>query len=107
MQICNRFVLILNTVPYNRSLAPVHTQHALTTQLIDLDGPNTASSKTYFTASHFGQGVYEGELLTAWGRYDDALVKTSNGWRVKTRTLVYMVTLSLSPYSCSYIKVEL
>lgn len=75
------------------SLAPVHTQHALTTQLIDLDGPQTASSKTYFTASHFGQGVYEGELLTAWGRYDDALVKTGSGWRVKTRTLVYMAPL--------------
>ncbi|OCL11105.1 hypothetical protein AOQ84DRAFT_353204 [Glonium stellatum] len=75
------------------SLASVHTQHALTTQLINIDGPQTASSKTYFTASHFGLGVYEGEILTAWGRYEDGLIKTSEGWRVKTRTLVYMAPL--------------
>ena len=46
------------------SLAPVNTQHSLTTQIIEiLAGECTARSVSYYTAAHFGVGVYEGEVL--------------------------------------------
>lgn len=74
------------------SLAPVTTQHALSTSVIDIHG-ETANSTTYFTASHFGQGVFEGAVLYAYGKYLDELVaKEGDGcaWRIQNRTLVYM-----------------
>ena len=57
------------------SLAPVTTQHALTTQVIDLaaDG-GTANSTTYYTASHFGKGAYQGQVV----RYIPRLFLTSS-----------------------------
>ena len=45
------------------NLAPVNTQHALSTQIIGiLDGETEASTLTYFTATHFGMGTYYGEV---------------------------------------------
>lgn len=45
------------------SLSPVRSQHAFSTQLIEiLEGESTARSLTYYTASHFGQGVYYGQV---------------------------------------------
>ena len=79
------------------SLAPVTTQHALSTNVIDIHG-STANSTTYFTASHFGRGAYEGAVLYAYGQYLDELVRVSSGseygeeqaWRIQNRTLMYM-----------------
>ena len=46
-----------------RSTAQITTQHALSTQLIDVDvGGTTARSATYFTASHFGTGKFYGQV---------------------------------------------
>ncbi|KAK4546749.1 hypothetical protein LTR36_001481 [Oleoguttula mirabilis] len=78
------------------SLAPVTTQHALSTTVIDVYG-SSANSTTYFTASHFGRGVYEGANLYAYGKYVDDLVHVSGGydsskdyaWRIQNRTLIY------------------
>ncbi|EMC93616.1 hypothetical protein BAUCODRAFT_75608 [Baudoinia panamericana UAMH 10762] len=58
-------------------LSPVTTQHALTTQLIEIaaDG-KTAKATTYFTGVHFGQGKWEGKEVTAWGTYADTLTLT-------------------------------
>ncbi|OQO07554.1 hypothetical protein B0A48_07251 [Cryoendolithus antarcticus] len=78
-----------------QSLAPVTTQHALSTQVIDING-DSANSTTYLTASHFGSGLYEGQVLYAYGRYVDQLVRVSQAyakrpiWRVKARNLVYL-----------------
>ncbi|KAK3672500.1 hypothetical protein LTR78_007550 [Recurvomyces mirabilis] len=48
------------------SLAPVNTQHSLTTQFIEISpGACTARSVSYYTAAHFGVGIYEGEVLYA------------------------------------------
>lgn len=45
------------------TLSPVRTQHALSTQLIEvLEGESRARSLTYYTASHFGQGDYYGQV---------------------------------------------
>ncbi|KAK6439080.1 hypothetical protein LTR95_004711 [Oleoguttula sp. CCFEE 5521] len=78
-----------------KSLAPVTTQHALSTQVIDIHG-DSANSTTYLTASHFGSGLYEGQVLYAYGKYIDQLVRMSRAyaqaptWRVRARNLVYM-----------------
>lgn len=61
----------------------------------------SASAITYFTGCHFGSGDYQGQVLTAWGKYIDELVTVpggsgaegeqmsgSNGfWRIKKRTV--------------------
>ena len=46
-----------------KTLAYVHTQHKLSTQIIDIS-PNgcQAKSVTYLDASHFGQGNYTGQV---------------------------------------------
>ena len=90
------------------SLAPVTTQHALSTNAIDIHG-STANSTTYYTASHFGRGAYEGAVLYAYGRYIDDFVRVSGGakyggeqvWRIQNRTLMYMGPLigNLSVFS--------
>ncbi|KAK6430281.1 hypothetical protein LTR95_013567 [Oleoguttula sp. CCFEE 5521] len=78
-----------------KSLAPVTTQHALSTQVIDIHG-DAADSTTYITTSHFGNGLYEGQVLYAYGRYVDQLVRAGRGhgmrpkWRIKARNLLYM-----------------
>lgn len=46
-----------------KSLAPVTTQHALSTQVITFSSPKIANSTTYYTASHFGRGPYEGQVV--------------------------------------------
>ena len=68
------------------------TQHALSTNVIDVHtGASTANSTTYYTASHFGQGAYEGQVLYAYGKYVDDLVKLGHEvWRIQNRTLLYM-----------------
>ena len=45
------------------SLAPVRTQHALTSCVIELlDGEAAARTVTYVTATHFGVGAYYGQV---------------------------------------------
>ncbi|KAL1303029.1 hypothetical protein AAFC00_003342 [Neodothiora populina] len=57
-----------------KRLEPVTTQHALTTQSITIDeGASSASATTYFTGIHLGQGRWKGQIVTAYGRYDDRL----------------------------------
>ena len=74
------------------SLAAVTTQHLLGTQVIELLGECAARSVTYYRAAHFGMGVYEGQVVEAFGQYRDVLVKWEGGWRVRERGLVYMVS---------------
>ena len=74
-------------------LAPVTTQHHLGTQVIDLlPGGCKARSLTYFTASQFGKGKYEGEALYVYGQYQDFLARDKDGiWKIQIRLLQYMV----------------
>ena len=59
---------ILNGLPaveagIQKQLAPVRTQHLLGTQAIDVKpGSCEAKSLSYFTATHFGLGKYEGQV---------------------------------------------
>ncbi|OQO05533.1 hypothetical protein B0A48_09303 [Cryoendolithus antarcticus] len=84
-------------------LRHITSQHALTTQTIEIaaDG-RTAESTTYFTGIHFGQGKWKGQQVTAWGRYVDHFVKSeaSEGqdippgatgrWLIAKRETVFM-----------------
>lgn len=75
------------------SLAPVTTQHAFATQLIDVLSSNSAFSVTYYTATHFGQGPFLGLTATAYGQYQDVWAKQSDStWKITHRNLVYMVS---------------
>lgn len=76
-------------------LKDVPTQHALTTQMIEIqpDGV-TAKATTYFTGVHFGRGEWEGQHLTSWGSYIDTLVRDDSAskpgrWLISQRTLLF------------------
>jgi hypothetical protein len=78
------------------SLAPVTTQNSFGTQVIDVLSPNTAVSVTYYTATHFGMGQFAGQIVTAYGQYQDVWAKqTGNTWKISHRNLVYMVRHSV------------
>ncbi|KFZ19524.1 hypothetical protein V502_03605 [Pseudogymnoascus sp. VKM F-4520 (FW-2644)] len=73
------------------SLNPVTTQHSFGTQLIDVLSYDSAFSVTYYTATHFGRGGFEGKTATAFGQYQDVWKKQGNGeWKITHRNLVYM-----------------
>ncbi|KAI5244501.1 hypothetical protein E4T47_02669 [Aureobasidium subglaciale] len=80
-------------------LAPVTTQHALTTQHL-IVSDRTAKVTTYFTGVHFGRGKWLGQCVTAYGKYIDELVcvdgeemEIAEGatgvWRIKERKVVF------------------
>jgi ketosteroid isomerase-like protein len=74
------------------ALARLKTQHSLTTQHIKLLGHRRANATTYVIASHFGVGVYDGQLLTAWAKYDDVLSGAQDGsWKISNRRVTFMV----------------
>ncbi|KAJ7888565.1 hypothetical protein B0H14DRAFT_2692997 [Mycena olivaceomarginata] len=72
------------------SLEKVTTQHALSTQVIEVLSESEAFSVTYYTATHFGTGVYEGEIVVAYGQYQDYWVLQHQSWKIQHRNLVYM-----------------
>lgn len=66
---------------------------------INEDG-NTASAVTYFTGVHLGQGRWQGQQVTAYGKYTDELVclprqgallaAASGQWLVSKREVTFM-----------------
>lgn len=79
-----------------KALERVDTQHSYGTQVVRvLGGGCEAVAVTYLTATHFGRGVYEGEVFYAYGQYQDILVRVGEGegeWRIRERNLIYMVS---------------
>ncbi|KAJ6458218.1 hypothetical protein C8R45DRAFT_1110126 [Mycena sanguinolenta] len=71
-------------------LEKVTTQHALSTQVIEVLSESEAFSVTYYTATHFGMGLYEGEIAVAYGQYQDYWVLRNQSWKIQNRNLVYM-----------------
>ncbi|RYP86972.1 hypothetical protein DL769_000615 [Monosporascus sp. CRB-8-3] len=83
-----------------KRLAPITSQHALTTQTVSIaaDG-KTAEAVTYFTGIHFGQGSWKGQEVTVWGKYVDTLILlegnenlpgASGQWLIGRREAVFM-----------------
>ncbi|TPX07273.1 uncharacterized protein E0L32_010770 [Thyridium curvatum] len=81
-------------------LAPVQTQHSLTTQTIEIDETGqSAVATTYFAGLHFGVGKWKGQQVSSWGKYDDHIVLvpgrkdipgSSGKWLIQKRTLTFM-----------------
>lgn len=72
-------------------VAKTSSNHALTTQTIELTSPTTAKALSYVTVIHVGNRDHRfpGEVLYSWGYYEDRLIKgTFDGredWRVSER----------------------
>lgn len=76
----------------NSNCGPTH--HNVGNFRVTVDG-DTARAKVHYYAEHLGQGDYPGEQYSMWGQYEDDLVRTRDGWRVKAR--VYKCFLSRGP----------
>lgn len=71
------------------------SQHAITTQSIEVKGPDTAEAITYMAVTHMGSDNHpqRGEVHCAWGKTVDRLVKGTFdadgkvGWRVQERVV--------------------
>jgi len=67
------------------------SQHIVATHQIELDG-DTATSRCYLHAQHIRTVPEGGSLYVVAGRYEDDLVRTADGWRIKHRILTVMWT---------------
>jgi 3-phenylpropionate/cinnamic acid dioxygenase small subunit len=74
------------------------THHNVLNFQIQVTG-DTAKAKVHYYAVHRGLKRFEGALYSMWGQYNDDLVRTPQGWRVKYR--VYQAFLTEGPNVCS------
>ena len=71
-----------------RMLEPLRvSQHLLGSFEIEVSG-ETAASRCYFQAQHVRPGLAAGDTFILAGTYEDALARTSEGWRIRHRKLV-------------------
>lgn len=70
------------------------THHNVGNFRVLVDG-DSAQARVHYYAEHIGRGAYEGEQYSMWGQYEDDLVRTATGWRVKNR--VYKCNFSRGP----------
>ena len=63
------------------------SQHLLGSFEIEV-AEETASSRCYFQAQHLRPGLAGGDSFILAGTYEDALVRTAEGWRIRHRKLV-------------------
>ena len=73
---------------FGAALRGKKSQHAMSSTTINSNAPNTATSKSYFTATFFG---VEPDAAVAHGVYDDKWVKDQMNWLISERTLTYIV----------------
>ena len=74
------------------SLTPLDdSQHIVATHQIRVDG-DTATSRCYLHAQHIRRDAEGGPHWVFAGRYEDDLVRTADGWRIKHRHLIQMWT---------------
>jgi hypothetical protein len=70
-----------------RALGPLDaSQHIVANHDVVLDG-DTARCRCYFQAQHVRHAAEGGPNLIIAGIYSDQLVRTSDGWRIRHRTL--------------------
>jgi hypothetical protein len=79
-----------------RTRLTIHFRH-----IIIAPPGRTAEVTTYFTGIHFGQGKWQGQQVTAWGKYSDklvcqghaitaALAGASGTWLIERREVSFM-----------------
>jgi ketosteroid isomerase-like protein len=62
------------------------TQHLISNVVVRLDG-DRAESTCYLQAQHVKTGTAGGDNFIIAGRYDDKLLRTPDGWRIRERRL--------------------
>ncbi len=67
------------------------SQHMVSTHQISVDG-DRATSRCYLHAQHVRHGAVGGSNYIVAGRYEDNLVRTTEGWRIADRSLIVMWT---------------
>ena len=70
----------------NALLNMTRTQHLIGNIHIIVDG-DSATSSCYLHAQHVRVGTPGGDTNIIAGRYDDQLIRTSRGWRIRRRNL--------------------
>lgn len=65
------------------------SQHIVTNHQINVQD-DRAACRSYLHAQHVRNGVPGGDNLVIGGRYEDTLVRTTDGWRISHRRLVTM-----------------
>jgi 3-phenylpropionate/cinnamic acid dioxygenase small subunit len=70
------------------------TQHLLGNPDVAIDGDHATASVT-LQATHVSGSGDDGDVYTLWGRYDDRLVRTPEGWRIAERRLTSWATQRL------------
>lgn len=65
------------------------SQHMVANHEVQLDG-DRGTCRCYFQAQHVRRGVDGGENFIIAGRYEDEVVRTTEGWRIARRVLVPM-----------------
>lgn len=77
-------------------LENTQSQHTYGTQAIDFSSRTTANATTYFVGTIVGTGSKKplGTLSTHAKYLDDVVLVKHVGWRIKTRTLVYLVRIT-------------
>jgi 3-phenylpropionate/cinnamic acid dioxygenase small subunit len=69
------------------SLTPLDaTQHLITNHQVRVEG-DRATSRCYLQAQHVRKAAVGGVNFIIAGRYEDELVRTTDGWRIMRRTL--------------------
>lgn len=69
------------------SITPLDaTTHIVSNHFVQVDG-DRATCSCYLMAQHLKRGTPGGDLYMIAGRYDDELVRTVDGWRIRTRRL--------------------
>jgi 3-phenylpropionate/cinnamic acid dioxygenase small subunit len=67
------------------------TQHLISNVVVRLDG-DRAESSCYLQAQHVKAGTPGGDNFVIAGRYDDQLIRTPDGWRIRERRLALIWT---------------
>lgn len=74
------------------ALTPLDSsQHLVGSHQVSVDG-NRATHRCYLHAQHTRYKVEGGENYVIGGRYEDDLVRTTEGWRIAHRTLTVIWT---------------
>jgi hypothetical protein len=66
------------------------SQHAISTQHINLTGPRSAEATSYMTVIYVGGDKHKqkGETFCSWGKLVDQLTRKSDGgWRITERSI--------------------
>ena len=72
-------------------VGPQWVRHFLTNMLIEATADGGVAGKNYLVVLDIGQAGKPSSIYIG-GHYEDTYVKTAEGWRFKTRTLIYSKT---------------